>query len=91
MRSDERAYLQLKLLSNIVKQLIVEEHLPSSPTEKFVTTQRETVLATQSLVIGDREQTCKRLFRPVAPCSSIQRSAGVDDSIHIRRDFVDNR
>jgi len=91
MRRDERAYLQLKSLSNTVKQLTVEQHLPSSPTEKFITTQREAVLATQSLVIGDREQTCKRMFRSVAACSSIQRSAGVDDSIHIRRDFVDNR
>jgi len=57
MRSDERAYLQLKLLSNTVKQLTVEEHLPSSPTEKYIATQRETVLGTQSLLIGDREQT----------------------------------
>ena len=67
MRSDERAYLQLKLLSNTVKQLTVEEHLPSSPTENFITTQRETVIGTQSLVIGDQGQRCKRLF--VAPCS----------------------
>jgi len=47
MRSDERAYLQLKLLSDTVKQLTGAEHLPSSPTEKFIATQRETVLGTQ--------------------------------------------
>ena len=54
MRSVERAYLQLKLLSDTVKQLTVAEHLPSSPTEKSIATQRETVLGTQSLVIGPR-------------------------------------
>jgi len=55
MRSDERAYLQLKLLSDTMKQLTGAEHLPSSPTEKFIATQRQTVLGTQSLLIGDRE------------------------------------
>jgi len=66
-------------------QSTVEEHLPSSPTEKFIATQRETVLGTQSLLIGDREQMCK-----IAPCSisKYKRSAGVVDSIHVRRDFV---